>query len=162
MIAPVCFALFCEDIRREGNGRDTIIGVMPAAIRVSKFPGALRRFSVYYRIRLPLDHDPSERIFINLDADGVSDVQIVDEDGLSAESLERLIARTKRQKAPHVEINARLRLDDFPLIGAGQIRAVAIVGEQKLVGGFINVELRDDATASQQPSEQSRCDARDS
>ncbi|MEY9110430.1 hypothetical protein ABH999_006626 [Bradyrhizobium yuanmingense] len=142
MITPTCFALFCEDIRRETGNRDTIIGVLPALTRLSKIPGEFRRFSTYFRIRLPLDHDLKNRVFITIEADGVSDAQIEDDGGLPDDILQQAIDKAKERNAPFVEVIARLRLDDFPIIGSGQIRAIAIVGGERLVGGFVNVEVR--------------------
>lgn len=156
MTSPTCIALFCEDIRRETGNRDTIIGVLPAVTRISKLPGTFRRFSVYFRIRLPLDHDANKRVFINIEADGVSDAEVEDDEGMPKESLERAIARAKERNAPFVEITARLHLNDFPVIGTGQIRAIATVGDEHLVGAFLNVELKEGSSSEHQsPPDQS-------
>jgi hypothetical protein len=155
MTSPACFALFCEDIRREAGSLDTLIGVMPSTQRVPTVPGAFRRLSVYYRIRLPLDQDINERISASLDIDeGVvgPEVEFSDDGGLPKINLERAVQRAKILKAAYVEVHARIRLDELPIVGPGQIRAIAKVGHQTVVGGYLNIELRDDSNASQPPS----------
>src|SRR4051794_5934383 len=48
-------ALFCEDIREEKTGQDTLIGILPDNVRVPSFPGAMPKVCVYLRINLPRD-----------------------------------------------------------------------------------------------------------
>src|SRR5262245_1416449 len=45
-------ALFCEDIREEKSGQDTIIGILPDALNVPQFPGALPKLGIYVRFHL--------------------------------------------------------------------------------------------------------------
>lgn len=138
-----------------------MIGVMPAVQRVSTFPGVFRKMAVYFRIRLPLDQDLNERIFITLDIDeGMSDDVEVDEQyALPRKNLENALARAKERNAPYTEVMAKLIVDGIPITRAGQIRAVANIGGEALIGGYLNIALRDDASASQPPSSQSPPDA---
>jgi hypothetical protein len=157
MTSRSCFALFCEDIRREPGSKETLIGVMPALQRVPKFPGAFQRLSIYYRVRLPLDQDVNERVLVDLEIDeGVSvDIELEDSTPYPKENLERALALAKERNAPYAEVQARLIVDGIPITGAGQIRAIAKIGDERLVGGYLNIKLKDDSSASPPPSSQS-------
>ncbi|MCW1991275.1 UNVERIFIED_ORG: hypothetical protein M2425_002727 [Bradyrhizobium japonicum] len=144
-----CIAIFCEDIRREVNGRETLIGVLPTGIRVPELPWQLKRLSLYYRIRLPLDQDTNQKIYIDLDAAGVTDAGIeADDQGIPKEVLERAVARARERNAPYVEVIARLRLDGFPIVGEGRITALLFAGEEKVVGGYLNIALKVEDTST--------------
>lgn len=53
-------ALFCEDIREEKAGTDSIIGVLPDNMAVPSLPGAMAKLGAYIRIQLPLQNPPNE------------------------------------------------------------------------------------------------------
>src|SRR5688572_15722901 len=49
---------FCEDIRDEKSGQDTLIGILPDHLAVPAFPGMLPKLGIYVRIHLSLDANP--------------------------------------------------------------------------------------------------------
>ncbi len=51
-------ALFCEDIREEKSGVDSLMGVLPDNINVGNLPGMLVKLCVYFRIQLDVDVNP--------------------------------------------------------------------------------------------------------
>ena len=60
-------ALFCEDARRESGGRFTLIGVMSDVAQVSEFPGALKRLTVHFRIRLDVKRKYPKPLVIDIE-----------------------------------------------------------------------------------------------
>lgn len=46
------FALFCEDIRDEAGGSDSLIGVMPQGIIVPTFPFTAHKIGIYARLQV--------------------------------------------------------------------------------------------------------------
>ena len=55
-------ALFCEDIREEKSGTDTIVGVFPDNVNVPTFPFTFAKIAIYLRINMPADSDSPKRI----------------------------------------------------------------------------------------------------
>lgn len=52
MIGISGFALFCEDIRNESGGSDSLIGVMPQGIIVPSFPFTAHKIGIYARLQV--------------------------------------------------------------------------------------------------------------
>ncbi|WP_430650200.1 DUF6941 family protein [Bradyrhizobium lablabi] len=151
--------IFCEDIRREGPGKDTIIGAMSDTIRVPSFPGALRRLAIYYRIRLSVDGRFTKPIKVDLDVQ--NDHVVVDNKSpgpIPHDVIERSIANAKKNGVPFATIIARTELAE-PVEFPGPTKLVAVLryGDQKEVCGILNVIERpkDASSASPPPSEQS-------
>jgi hypothetical protein len=47
------FALFCEDIREESKGTETLVGILPASLSVSPMPLNFIKLCVYARLKIP-------------------------------------------------------------------------------------------------------------
>src|SRR5262245_18500679 len=54
----VAMALFCDSVRREIGGSDSVVGVMPDNAHVPNFPGVIPRIAIYFRVQL----DPESSI----------------------------------------------------------------------------------------------------
>lgn len=52
MQSPSVTCLFCEDLREEKSGQDTLIGILPDNVAVPAFPGAMPKLAIYVRIHL--------------------------------------------------------------------------------------------------------------
>jgi hypothetical protein len=50
-------ALFCEDIREEKAGTETLIGVMPSTLSVPSFPSGVPKLGIYCRVQFPVSLD---------------------------------------------------------------------------------------------------------
>src|SRR5262245_51551583 len=98
-------ALFCEDIRREAQGRDTLIGVFSDSLRVRSFPGALRRVQVYVRIRLDPNLTYDEPISVEIDIPG-EDIQIEgpQQGPVPKAVVEQSIKRAREQHLPYATL----------------------------------------------------------
>ncbi len=53
-------AMFCEDIREEKSGQDTIIGILPDNMALANFPGVAAKLGVYVRIHIDPKTPPRE------------------------------------------------------------------------------------------------------
>jgi hypothetical protein len=60
MNGTTVIALFCEDIREERSGQDTLIGIMPDNINVDRYPSVAPKLGVYIRAHLDPDNPPSQ------------------------------------------------------------------------------------------------------
>jgi hypothetical protein len=151
------FGLFCEDIRREGGGKETLIGVMTETIQVAKFPASFRRLACYFRIRLDVANSYDLPLSVDLET---TDGEIKNEnmDPAPAEMIERTLVRARKRGAPYGTIFARVRISEpVDFSGPAKIYAYIRYGEEKLLCGFLSVIERpsDPSNASSPPSEQS-------
>jgi hypothetical protein len=52
MQPPSVIGVFCEDVREEKTGQDTIIGILPDQVGLSEIPGSMGKFGIYLRLHL--------------------------------------------------------------------------------------------------------------
>lgn len=48
-------ALFCDSVRPEVEGTETVTGILPDNIVVPRLPVTVPRLSIYYRLHIPVD-----------------------------------------------------------------------------------------------------------
>jgi Family of unknown function (DUF6941) len=53
-------AVFCEDIREEKSGQDTIIGILPDNMAAAQFPAVAPKLGIYIRVHLDPKSPPNE------------------------------------------------------------------------------------------------------
>lgn len=152
-------ALFCEDIRREASRRDTLIGVFADNVYLSRFPGALRRLQLYFRIRLDPSLAYNEPVTVDIDIPG-SDIEVEDVkvDPVPKEIIEQSIKKARDQQLPFATIIARLSLSEpFPVPSPRTIKAIVRYGDESEVCGVLNIMERstDGSISSEQPPSQS-------
>ncbi len=155
------FAFFCEDVRREASGKETLIGVAPDIMRFSKFPARVRRIQIYYRIRFEVGKKYDQVITPVLEWDG----KPVDSEepnhpfplDLIQKSLDDAITRD----APYITAGGRIILrEPFPIQKPGRMLAFLKIGDQRLLCGALTfIERPIPSSASLLPSSQSQPDA---
>lgn len=129
-------AIFCEDIRAEKSGTETIVGVFPDNINVPSFPGMMPKLGVYVRIHVPTDEDlRSVRIEL-VDADEDQSVLAdIDEDFL-------VNARKQSESAGQSYIGMIVRsvMSPFPVQRSGRINVYIRVDEgQPIIIGTLKL-----------------------
>jgi hypothetical protein len=139
MIGLSASALFCEDIRREGGGRETIIGMMPETIQVSSFPWSIRRVTVHFRIKIQADFVCEKPIQMDIESDSV-EIEDTKRDPAPLELIERTIARAKDRGLPYGTIVGRIQMNE-PLEFPEPITLFAVLkyGDEKEICGILNV-----------------------
>ena len=50
-------SIFCEDIRKEASGQVTLVGCLPDAIHVDKFPATINKLCVFVELQLAGDSE---------------------------------------------------------------------------------------------------------
>jgi hypothetical protein len=136
MARPFTFiCLFCEDIREERSGQDTIIGVMPDNLTVSPLPGAIPRLGVYFRIQLEKDDNP-QSIKLKLRVPGGLELTMGSLDGLIVQAK----ADAEKNGIPFAGLIARAVLSPVPISSPGRIEAIAEIDGAEYVCGAMNVQ----------------------
>lgn len=153
MLPTSVIGLFCEDIRAEKSGTESLVGIMPTNTSAAKFPAHAPKMALYVRINFDPSQDPgpisSKLVFPGGEEEvlGVVGQHIVDE------------ARTNaiRDNQPIAGLVSRAVMG-VQLKQAGQLIAMVTVGAQEFVAAILDIREQDGANASNatpQPSEQS-------
>jgi hypothetical protein len=132
------FAFFCEDVRREASGKETLIGVMADVMLFQTFPAHVRRMQVYYRIRFDVGKKYDQIIIPTLELDGKTVDAASPSDPLPVEMIQENIVRAEKRRQPFVTAAGRVRLNEpFAVRAPGQILANLNIGGDKMLCGAL-------------------------
>ncbi len=141
-VSAVC--VFCEDIREEKSGQDTIVGTLPDNLLAQPAPppspnvkAFLPRVGVYLRVHLDAERDiPKEISAKILSTDG----QIVVQSKWERAVVEKAFAESKTNHMPLVGLIFKAVASSFPItIEGGKVTAVVIVDGVEHIAGALNV-----------------------
>lgn len=112
-------ALFCQDIRPEKSGTETLVGVLPDNVDVVSIPGIMPQLCLYTRIVLypPYEHKRIDTVLLSADGKEIARNQI------THETLEMVRNDAKGSGAPFATIVARLIRSPMPLEAVGRMVA---------------------------------------
>ncbi len=142
--SAVC--VFCEDIREEKSGQDTIVGTLPDNLVAAKSPSlgaaqnirpGLPRLGVYLRIHLDAEQEiPKEVSAKVINTDG----QIVANSTWDHSVVEKTFADSRENHMPVVSLIFKVVAAPFMLnMEGGKITVIAIVDGVERVAGALNV-----------------------
>ena len=148
--SAVC--IFCEDIREEKSGQDTIVGTFPDNLVVEGAPpptpnskGMLPKLGIYIRINVNTDGDKP----LNVSAKVLSSTgDTIAQSVWANELVDQSFADAKRNQMPIYGLLLKLVASPVP-IGNGKITAVVNVDGVEHLAGALNVIL---PSASAPPS----------
>lgn len=124
-------AIFCEDIREEKSGQDTLVGILPDNLRVASVPGMMPKLAVYVRIHV-------------LRAARVREVNVRLEmlDGTFApvNDLTEVLARDAGT-SESIGLLAKTLISPFPVTATGRVKAIATVDGTDYVCGSLTIEI---------------------
>jgi hypothetical protein len=152
------FAFFCEDVRREASGKETLIGIAADIMRFPKFPARTRRIQVYYRIRFQVGREYNQIIIPTLEWDGKPVEAESPSDPFPLDMIRHSMIDAEKRKLPYVTAGGRVLLHEpLPIEKPSQLLAFLKVGDDKMLCGALTFVQRPiPSSASQQPSEQSQ------
>lgn len=129
-------ALFCDDIRHESAGTQSLVGIFPDNLAISELPGALPRLSIYFRYECDTDNPPKS-LRIEVIAPWAEAPIFSNE--IPSATIEQGISDSRRDKLPLTGFIASLSMANFPLLESGLILVKVIVDEGE---GVICGQLR--------------------
>jgi len=141
MISAV--AIFCEDIREEKSGQDTIVGTLPDYLAIENAPQIsssrpmLPRLAMYARIQFDIDETPGDIAVALLDANGA----VVAQTGFDPAVVKKSFSDTKANKMPLVNLIMKVIIGPFPIVRPGKIIAKLKIGDSERVIGALNVMI---------------------
>jgi hypothetical protein len=128
---------FCEDVRQEVSGTETIVGVMPDNVAIQGQPGgSLPKLGMYVRIHITTDLEV-KTISVTADFFDGANRQVI---GIFDEAQ---IAQEKdkaRSSGAHlIGFVFRAILSPFPVSQFGRILLRAKIGEDEAICGGLNI-----------------------
>lgn len=128
--------LFCDDIRKEQRGQETIIGVFPDTIKVSPIPGTVPRMCLYIRIHFDPKSQPKS-ISIKLNRPDDIDSQKYE---IEKDVILKTFTEAKKTGHPYAGILSRATIIPFPITQPGRFDIVVTIDGVDSVCGSLLVE----------------------
>lgn len=130
------FALFCEDVRREADKKNSLMGVLPNTINVPDFPGVLLRLCVYIRVNFGMEFD-SEDIPMKLILPSGEELNFT---SIDRELLKKSQAEAKQQNKTVAGVLTIAEFRNLAIEKPGAIRVTARIKQQDQLCGILHVE----------------------
>lgn len=141
MTQPISIiSLFCEDIRQEQSGVDTLVGVMPDELNLPNIPSAIPKLAIYTRINFPVDFNPGE-ITISIDIEGNEEVQLTT---LDKKFVVKSIHESTQRKSPLVGLISRAVSSPYFVKQAGRVRILTRYNAMTVISGTLNIQIASD------------------
>lgn len=144
--------LFCEDMREEKSGSETLVGVLPDNINMP-IPGALAKLGLYIRFHFDPAVDPGQ-IFTRIVHPNGEETKLGE---LDAAVVKKARDDARAAGVPIAGVISRAMIGNFPVKIPGIVRAIANVGGEDITCAMLNMKALPQptpATASaQQPSQ---------
>jgi hypothetical protein len=135
-------ALFCEDIRDEAGGTNTLVGVLPDNIRIGAPPpevgvAALAKLGFYSRVHVPIDTPGVEPLEIILTNGG--DEQVLST--MSVEFIENALNQARGNGSPHAGLITRVVVAPFAVLETKTVSLVARTPTKRVLAASMNIDL---------------------
>lgn len=134
-VSAVC--IFCEDIRQERSGQDTLVGTLPDTVEMSALPINFPKFAIYLRIHLDVDRQPREISAKVLNTNG-SEISAATWDQTL---LDTAFAGSRANELPIVGLIFKSFVSPLIITSAGKIVATATIDGIDYVAGSLRVTL---------------------
>ena len=133
----MAIGLFCEDVREEKSGADTLIGIFPDNLGLNQLPATLPRLGFYTRIIFDPNTDPGPiSVRLKMPDDSLMNLTTFDPN---------LVLKTRNDAissgAPTAGLITRGVASPFNVLKTGRILIIAKVGEREIVCGHLNIQL---------------------
>jgi hypothetical protein len=144
--------LFCEDIREEKSGQDTIIGILPdnlnlPSLREPNMQPLLPKFCSYVRVSLDIQDKPKGLAVKLMDTKG----SLITQGAWDQSVIDKAFSDAAANNMLIVGLIWKMVASPFPVMSAGKITASLIVNGAEHIVGALNI-IAPTATASPPPA----------
>jgi hypothetical protein len=129
--------LFCDDIRQEKSGQDTIIGVMPDSLAIPAAPGFLPKLCLYIRFRLSAEIKPKIITITLASPDSHENYSI----SIEQETISKAFSESKENGHPFVGLISRTTMSPFPIEIPGRFNIIVNIDDEEDICGSLLVKV---------------------
>jgi hypothetical protein len=150
MSAPQAVALFCESVREETGGTQTIVGVLPDNLSIERVPVALPKLSIYIRISVdPMAGDPGPLalriVFPNGEEKELQDID--------RQAILSAVADAKTKEAPLAGLLTFVTIPNFPVHHFGRVKVILRTQTGDTICGALNFQASSSTGPEQHASQ---------
>jgi len=131
------FALFCDSVREEKGGLNTIVGVMPDNVEVPAFPGAFTRLSVHYRVIIPIGFE-IKPVTLTVALPNTPKLEM----GFETSLIEAALRNSSEQGNPSTTLVGSFTVNNIQIPEPMKINALVRCGDAEILAGYLNIKRR--------------------
>jgi hypothetical protein len=135
-MAVSALALFCEDIREEQTGVNTLVGILPDNVRFTTLPSAFPKLGIYLRIRIPVTDAPPTMIAIRLRAPETADIEL---STLDSALIQKAMREALDSGASHGGLISQATIVGFEVKKPVRINVIVSIDGQDTIAGTLNL-----------------------
>jgi hypothetical protein len=129
--------MFCNDVREEISGSQTIVGLLPDNIGVPIFPGGIDKIVILTRITLDVNEPPPKLATYILTQNGT---RLADNE-IDSSMLAEAIAEAKSEGNLMATVNVKIEMRNIPFSEPGRLEAHLIVEGNDYLTGSLQARL---------------------
>lgn len=130
---------FCEDIRAEKQGTESVVGIFPDKINLPQFPATLPKLSLYLRLVIDSSDNDVSPIAIRFIGDNPSDIGEIGK--IESATIEQALKRAVEDKRPIAGIVARVAMSGFTPTKPGRLLATIDRNGQSIIVASVEFAL---------------------
>jgi hypothetical protein len=134
-LSVIC--LFCDDVREEKSGTETLVGVLPDNLSIDKIPSAIPKLGMYFRIHLDPKFDPG-RLTTKLK---MEDGSVIELGEIDRSVLDRTRVEAEKHGAPITGLIFRAIASPFSVPFPGRVLAILDCDGEEYLAGSLNFIL---------------------
>jgi hypothetical protein len=142
---------FCDDIREEKSGQDTVVGILADNFKVPSAPGMMGKLGIYVRMHFDVTSE-AKKLQLRIKIPGATDLVLGPPD---EQLIENSIQEAKIRNFPFAGVILRAVISPFHIREFGTIVAIIKVDDTDYPCAVLNV-IPNQTNASQPPSSQSQ------
>lgn len=128
--------LFCEDIREEKSGQDTLVGILPDNVNLTKIPGVIPKLCLYVRVHVDLEADITAIVASLRFPDGTEQSL----GSFDSDFIKKTQKEAREKGAPFAGFIAKGIGGPLNVSVPGQILAIAKIDNEEVVCAFVNIQ----------------------
>jgi hypothetical protein len=130
-------SLFCDDIREERSGADTIVGVYPDNLSLPHIPSVIPKFGIYTRLYFEKSENTPKIIAAHLKLSWSDEIiNIGDFGGIQ---LQNAFDEADKDKRKRVGIIMKAMLAGFAVTKTGSIDVILNIDGKEVVSGSVRI-----------------------
>jgi hypothetical protein len=134
---PNVAGVFCEDIREEKSGSETLVGVLPDNLSMTQLPGAMPKLAVYLRVMID-PHRPPKKIKSSIRTPWGQTIPLGEADDAL---IKTAVGQANANGLPLAGIVLKGLMSPFLVQSQGIILAVVDVDGKEITGAMLNIIL---------------------
>lgn len=128
-------ALFCEDVRVEASGQETLIGIFGDNLAVTQVPGLMSKMSIYIRCNFASDFDLKTLSHKFISPSG----SVLHEIPIGQKMITDAIEQVRVENSPMLGIKISAIFAPFAINEYGRHSLLSYVNEEEYLTGFANI-----------------------